>query len=246
MQLLNCILFSPSWHHHSTVPLSSHNLGRKTEPEFILQKNKPSKRKFVWEKEKNKNKPNMFQNSFICYKDTKGCLGAILAFFYQWRIPNGMRFFPYEVPWLWNESCISCMGRDTVKSVSSVWVCNRSQPKEPYFRACSGTVLQRGLGMRVCWMVPAFDHCRSAVAAKPEQRGRADADQSLRGQLQRPELWEFGEFSVFFSLGIGTGQIKQAAAVTTEDGQRKEDANQKNLATEAELVFWLKLLKYKN
>lgn len=95
-------------------------------------------------------------------------------------------------------------------------------------------------------MVPAFDHCRSAVAAKPEQRGRADADQSLRGQLQRPELWEFGEFSVFFYLGTGTGQIKRAAAVTTEDGQKKEDANQKNLATEAELVFWLKLLKYKN
>lgn len=65
---------------------------------------------------------------------------------------------------------------ETVKSVSSVWVCNRSQPKEPYFRACSGTVLQRGLGMRVCWMLPAFDLCRSTVAAKPEQRGRADAD----------------------------------------------------------------------
>lgn len=56
----------------------------------------------------------------------------------------------------------------------------------------------RSLGMRVCWMLPAFDHCRSAVAAKPEQRDRADLDQSLRGQLQRPEFQEFGEFSIFF------------------------------------------------
>lgn len=37
---------------------------------------------FVWgKKEKNKTKSNPFQNSFICYKDTKGCLGPILAFF---------------------------------------------------------------------------------------------------------------------------------------------------------------------
>lgn len=37
-------------------------------------------------------------------------------------------------------------------------------------------------------MLPAFDQCRTIVAAKPEQKDRADLDQSLKGQLQRPEL----------------------------------------------------------
>lgn len=140
--------------------------------------------------EKNKPKPNQscFRTALSVKKTQKAAWVQFLLFSHHWVIPTGMQFFLYKVPSLWNESHISCMGRDTVKSVSSVWVCNRSQPKEPYFRACSGTVLQRGLGMRVCWMLPAFDHCRSVLAAKPEQRGRAEADQSLRGQLQRPGL----------------------------------------------------------
>lgn len=77
-------------------------------------------------------------------------------------------------------------------------------------------------------MLPAFDQCRSAVTAKPEQRVRADLDRSLKGQLQRPELWEFGEFSIFFFffLSIGTRQRKLAANMTT-DCQRKEDTNKK-------------------
>lgn len=58
----------------------------------------------------------------------------------------------------------------------------------------------RSLGMGVCCMLPAFDHCRLAVSAKPEQRDRADLDQSLGGQLQTEirimRIW--GIFDLFF------------------------------------------------
>lgn len=37
-------------------------------------------------------------------------------------------------------------------------------------------------------------------------------------------IWEF---SLFLSLGIGTRQIKLAASLTVEDGQKTEDANKK-------------------
>lgn len=58
----------------------------------------------------------------------------------------------------------------------------------------------RSLGVGVCWMLPAFDHCRLLASAKPEQRGRADLDQSLGGQLQTEtrimRIW--GIFNLFF------------------------------------------------
>lgn len=98
VKLLNCILFSLSWHHHSAVPLSSHSFGRNTKPEFILQKTSQVKGRFVFVWGKNKNKPSIFQTSFMPCKDTKDCLGPILTFFYCWRIPNDMKFFLYKLP----------------------------------------------------------------------------------------------------------------------------------------------------
>lgn len=70
--------------------------GRKTKPEFILQETSQVKGRFAFVWGKNKNKRSMFQNSFLCCKDTKGCLSPTLTFFSCWRIPKSMKLFLYK------------------------------------------------------------------------------------------------------------------------------------------------------
>lgn len=160
---------------------------------------KPSKRKTsLFEKKlENKSKPNMFQNSFICYKDRKGCLGQILAFFPPLENSKWHAVFPIQSA-LTVEWKPYIMHRQKHSEVSELcgdvqWITAQRTIFQVLLRDYVATKSgdEGVLDASCLWSLQIGSGCQAWT------RGRADAEQSLRGQLQRPELWKFGSSQYF-------------------------------------------------